>query len=169
MKNSLKVLAQSFALSVLAVFSQAAAGSETPSANVAEQLRQLQAQVEEQGKRIDRLYRALGSELEQYEQRAERIEQQQREDKALGLERIREVADEGLTSLGCVNPAAAEFAVITSDGRLRIFDGQGKAGKEFQQPGQEFTAVAYSPNGKEVLTGTETGALLVWDVAKAVA
>jgi len=83
------------------------------------------------------------------------------------LERIREVADESLSSLGCVNPAAAEFAVITGDGGLRIFDAQGKAVKEFQQPGQEFTAVAHlfqSPRPKGGWLGRGPGLRLSYSV-----
>ena len=78
------------------------------------------------------------------------------------------VSDEGLSSLGCENPTAAEFAIIEGDGGLRIFDAHGKTGKRLRSPGQRFTALAYSPNGTELLTGTDDGALLLWDLAKGV-
>ncbi|MDH7502295.1 MAG: hypothetical protein QHJ82_06215 [Verrucomicrobiota bacterium] len=42
----------------------------------------------------------------------------------------------------------------------------GKPVKELRQPGQEITCVAFSPSGSVLLTGTERGALLVWEVAK---
>ena len=74
--------------------------------------------------------------------------------------------DEDCHGIGCVNPAAAEFAVLTGDGEVRIFDAGGKPVKELQRPGQEITCLAFSPNGSELLTGTASGALLVWDVAK---
>ncbi|HOY59858.1 MAG TPA: hypothetical protein PK640_17210 [Verrucomicrobiota bacterium] len=136
-----------------------------PQANAAA-LQRLQEQLDQQTKRIDRLYKAIGPHLAELEERAAEIEKQQAEDKALALEPIREVADEGLGSIGCVNPAAAEFAVLTTDGGVRIFDAVGKAAKELRQPGQEVTCLAFSASGSELLTGTASGALLGWDVAK---
>jgi WD40 repeat protein len=142
------------------------AAAEAPAQDNASTSQRLQDQLDQQTKRIDRLYRALGPHLEELEVRAAAVERQEQEDKALALERIREVKDESLTAIGCVNPAAAEFAVITGGGGVRIFDAGGKPGKELQQPGQEITCLAFSPNGSELLTGTEGGALLVWDAAK---
>lgn len=139
---------------------------ESPPQDSSSALLRLQEQLDQQTKRIDRLYRAIGSHLEELEERAAEVEKQQQEDKALGLERICEVKDESLTAIGCVNPAAAEFAVITTAGGVRIFDGGGKPVKDLQPRGQEITCIAYAPNGSELLTGTESGALLVWDVAK---
>lgn len=141
-------------------------GAEPPPQDATAVLQRLQDQLDQQTRRIDRLYNALGPHLAELEERAAEVEKQQREDKALALERIREVKDEDLTGIGCVNPAAAEFAVLTGDGEVRIFDAGGKPVKELQRPGQEITCLAFSPNGSEVLTGTASGALLVWDVAK---
>jgi WD40 repeat protein len=135
---------------------------------VAEELRQLRIRVEEQGKQIERIYRAVEPHLAALEEQAERLRQQKEEDTALALERVANVSDEGLSSLGCANPTAAEFAIIEGDGGLRIFDAHGKTGKRLRSPGQRFTALAYSPNGTELLTGTDDGALLVWDLAKGV-
>lgn len=143
----------------------ASAAEATPPDNSSALLR-LQDLLDQQTKRIDRLYRALGPHLEEMEERAAEVEKQQQEDKALALERIREVKDASLTAIGCVNPAAAEFAVLTTDGGVRIFDAGGKPVKELQSPGQEITCIAFSSDGSELLTGTAGGALLVWDVAK---
>jgi WD40 repeat protein len=129
-------------------------------------LLRLQDQLDQQTKRIDRLCKAIGPHLAELEERAAEVEKQQQEDKALALEPIREVQAESLTAIACVNPAAAEFAVLTSDGGVRIFDAGGKPVKELQQPGQEITCLAFSPNGSALLTGTASGALLTWDVAK---
>jgi len=129
-------------------------------------VQRLQGQLDEQTKRIDRLYRAIGPHLAELEERAAAVEKQEQEDKALALERIREIRDESLTAIGCGNPAAAAFAVLTGDGGVRIFDAGGKPGRDLQRPGQVINCLAFSPNGSELLTGTEGGALLVWDVAK---
>jgi WD40 repeat protein len=142
------------------------AAAETPPPDTSASLLRLQEQLDQQTKRIDRLYNALGAHLEELEERAAEVEKQQQEDKALALERIREVRDEGLTAIGCVNPTAAEFAVITGDGGVRIFNAGGKPVKELQQSGQQITCLAFSPNGAELLARTGKGTLLIWDLAK---
>lgn len=143
--------------------------AETPPQDTSAVLLRLQKQLDQQTERIDRLYRALGPQLEELEVRAAEFEKQQQEDKALAMERIGEVQDENLTAIGCANPAAPEFAVITGEGGVRIFDAGGKPVKELEQSGQAITCLAFSPSGLELLTGTESGALLVWDVAKGTA
>jgi WD40 repeat protein len=50
-------------------------------------------------------------------------------------------------------------------GGVRIFNAAGETVQEFRPPEQEITCLAFSPNGAELLCGTERGALLVWDVA----
>lgn len=142
------------------------AATNPPPPELSTALQRLQQQLDEQTKRIDRLYKAIGPHLTELEERAAEVEKQQQEDKALALEPIREVADESLTGIGCVNPAAAQFAAITDAGAVRIFDAGGKPAKELQQPEQKISCLAFSPSGGELLTGTKTGALLVWDVAK---
>ncbi len=128
-------------------------------------IQDLQEKLEAQTRRIDRLYRALGPHLEDLEESAAEVEKQQQEDRVLAMERIREVKDESLTAVGCVNPVAAEFAVITTQGGVRLFDAEGKAVRELQPAGQEITCLAFSPKGTELLTGTAGGALLIWDLA----
>ena len=144
----------------------AAAATNPPSQDTTAVLQRLQEQLEQQTKRIDRLYKAIGPHLAELEERAAEVEKQQQEDKALALETIREVKDESLTAIGCVNPAVAEFAVITDAGGVRTFDAAGKTVKDLQQPGEEITCLAFSPGGGELLAGTEKGALLTWDLAR---
>ena len=154
------------ALALWGIGSLSTAETNPPPVEVSAALTRMQDQINEQTRRIDRLFRMIGPEMEEMEKRADYYETQQREDKARAVEQICEVADEILTSLGCVNPAAAEFAVITSTGGIQIFDARGSPGKKFQQRGHIVTAVSFSPNGSELLAGTDAGALLVWDVAK---
>ena len=82
------------------------------------------------------------------------------------MERLADISDLGLTAGGCGNPAAAEFVAITRAGGIQLFDQEGNPGKRLRAPSHIISSVAFSPTGKEVLTGTETGALLVWDLAK---
>lgn len=121
--------------------------------------------LDQQTKRLDRLYRALGPHLEELEERAAEVEKQQQEDKAFAMERIADIEGPGLSPQGCMNPAAAEFAVITATGGLRLYDEHGKPGKGFSAPGEEVTCAAFSPDGATLLAGTQTGALLTWDMA----
>jgi len=160
--NLRRVLAAGIVLAACGDF----AGAQAPPQDTSATPQRLQDQLDQQTKRIDRLYKAIGPQLAELEERAAAVEKQQQEDKAPALEPIREVADESLTSIGCVNPAAAEFGVITRAGAVRILDAAGKSMKELQKPGQEISCLAFSPNGSEMLTGTDSGALLVWDVAK---
>ena len=128
-------------------------------------VQRLQGQLDEQTKRIDRLYNALGPHLAKLEERAAAVETQHQEDKALAMERVADIEGADLSPQGCMNPAAAEFAVITSEGGLRFYDERGKVGKEFKAPGRVVVCAAFSPDGATLLAGTAQGALLVWDMA----
>jgi WD40 repeat protein len=134
--------------------------------NLSAALRNVQETLEQQTKRIDRLYTLLGPHLEELEAQAQRLGTQQREDKALALDLIREVADVTLTSVGCVNPIAAEFAVLTKQGGVRIFDAAGQPVKELAPSGKKITCLAFSPAGTALLLGTNEGELLIWDVGQ---
>jgi len=86
------------------------AAAEAPPRDIFATLQRLQEQLDQQTKRLDRLYNAIGPQLAELEERAAAAEKQEQEDKALALEPIREVADENLTSIGCVNTAASPTA-----------------------------------------------------------
>lgn len=157
------LLAAAVALAACACFAVAAA--EAPSQSTPAALLRLQDQLDQQTRRIDRLYRALGPHLEEMETRAAEFEKQQQEDKALAMERIADLEAPDLSSQGCMNPAAPEFAVITAAGGLRLYDEHGKPGKEFKAPGEVVACAAFSPDGATLLAGTAKGSLLAWDVA----
>ena len=74
------------------------------------------------------------------------------------------ITDGNLTSIASANPAAAEFAVITQEGDIRICGFDGKTIRTLKQKNRVITAVAYSPDGQLLLAGTEDGALLVWNM-----
>ena len=143
----------------------AAATTNPPPQELSAALWRLQEQLNEQTRRLDRLYKAIGPHLAELEEQAAAVEKQQQEDKALAMERIADLETPDLSRQGCMNPAAAEFAVITSTGGLRLYDAQGKAGKEFKASGETVACAAFSPNGATLLAGTAKGALLAWDVA----
>jgi hypothetical protein len=152
---------------VLSAATRPATGATNPPPQeVSAALKQIQAQLDEQTKRIDRLYRAIGPHLADLEERAAALEKQAQEDKALALEIIRRVTDDGLSGIGANNSRDTEFGVLTTGGAVRLYDGRGDLVKEVQKAGTEITCLAFSPNGKELLTGTEGGALMIWDLAK---
>jgi class 3 adenylate cyclase/tRNA A-37 threonylcarbamoyl transferase component Bud32 len=117
-------------------------------------------------KTVGQLHRLMGAKAEDVKKAVEEMEQREWKDKSLRLNGVRKIVDQSLSALGCMNPSSAEFAVITTNGGVRLFDAQGNTAKEFSPPGRRFSAVAYSPDGKELLIGTKEGALLVWDVSK---
>lgn len=150
---------------LLAPTSLRAAATNTPP-QLSTILQGLQGQLDEQTKRIDRLYKAIGPQLAELEERAAALEKQQQEDKALALETICRVTDESLSGIGANNSVVSEFGVLTTSGTVRIYGGGGKLVKELRQAQTRITCLAFSPDGKELLTGTESGGLMIWSLAK---
>jgi WD40 repeat protein len=144
----------------LALRLAAAEPAETPA-----EVKRLREALEEQTRRVDRLYRALGPHLADLEARAEEFEQQQKEDTALGLEILRDAKDPTLGSVGCANPASPEFAAITTEGIVRLFGPDGRPRKGLEPGDLHVTAIAYSPDGRHLLAGTAEGALISWALA----
>jgi len=127
-------------------------------------LLRLQDQLDQQSKRIDRLYRALGPQLEEMEQQAAAFEKQQREDKALVMERVWESGGEEFTDRAECSPADQSFAVLAKDGGVRICDMKGKILRMLRYGADSIRAVTYSPDGSRLLAGTAAGKVLVWEL-----
>jgi small-conductance mechanosensitive channel len=107
MKNSIAnilartqlVVAVTLAMIALSPAGHAAAEEKNKSsADTSSEVRQLREQLTEQTKRIDRLYDALGPELQEMEQRAAELKKQQEEDTQLKLEMVCTLVGQGLTS-----------------------------------------------------------------------
>lgn len=124
------------------------------------ELRRLRAEIAIMRRQLQELYDYLDSQVHFRELAQERA----REAKLL-LPIVREISDESLTSLGCSSPTASLFAVITTDGGVRLYDAAGRVQRRFQRKDETVTAVAFSPNGKLLLAGTGAGSLLIWDLA----
>jgi hypothetical protein len=127
-------------------------------------LLRLQEQLDQQTKRIDRLYRALGPQLEEMEQQAAEFEKQQREDKALVMERVWESGGEEFTDRAECSPTDQSFAVLAKDGGVRICDMNGEILRRLRYGADSIRAVAYSPDGSRLLAGTAAGKVLVWEL-----
>ena len=136
-----------------------------PSA-IADELHRFREEIEQQGQRIDRLYRILRpAPSRNWRLKQPGRKQQEEEDALLLMERIADISDLGLTAGGCGHSGRRKFVAITRAGGIQLIDQEGNPGKRLRAPGHIISSVPVSPTGKEVLTGTETGALLVWDLA----
>ncbi len=89
-------LAPAMGLTIAAFVGCASWGADTPQPGVSATPEKLQDQLDEQTKRIDRLYRALGPVLEELEQEAARVEKAQQEEKQRAFDRaVEEAAQQG--------------------------------------------------------------------------
>jgi WD40 repeat protein len=75
-----------------------------------------------------------------------------------------QVTDDQLTDVAQASPSEQSFAVVTRTGQVRIVDFAGKTVGVLRAPHEVITCLAYSPDGTRLMTGTETGKVLVWDV-----
>lgn len=56
------------------------------------------------------------------------------------------------------------MAALAADGRIEILDVQGRTLKTLTSPGEVLTSLAYSADGKSLMTGTDTGKVLTWNL-----
>lgn len=162
MRNLHRFLAVCLPLAACPFFNLAAAEASPPDLSAVVQ--RLQGQLDEQTKRIDRLYRAIGPHLAEWEESAMAVEKQQQEDKALALARIWESAGAGFTERAQCSPTEPRFAALADDGALRICGMEGNLLQTLQSEAERMTAFAYSSDGTRLLAGTAKGKLLLWDL-----
>lgn len=161
------VAAKLLALIVLTMALPPALGfaeTSTPS-NSASEIRQLREQLTQQTMRIDRLYEAIGPELAELEARVATLKLQAKEEEALKLETVCVLKGQGLTTRAHFSPADDTFAVVTTQGTVRIFSLAGKFLRELSLPDMRLTAFSYTPDGQRMLAGTRSGKVLLWDLA----
>ena len=115
-------------------------------------------------KRVDRLYRALGPQLAEMEERAAALEKQQQEDKALAMERVWESSGAGFTQRAECSPTEQSFAAVAEDGTIRICDLNGKVLRSLGYKEETIRTVAYSLDGARLLAGTVGGKVLLWEL-----
>jgi hypothetical protein len=131
--------------------------------DTASEVRLLREQLTEQTKRIDRLYDALGPQLQEMEERAAELKKQQEEDTQLKLEMVCTLVGQGLTSKAQVSPTENSFAVITRKGGVLIFSTEGKQLHELALPDKRVTAITYAHDGRRLLAGTKDGKAHLWN------
>ncbi|HLV81923.1 MAG TPA: ankyrin repeat domain-containing protein, partial [Chthonomonadaceae bacterium] len=69
-----------------------------------------------------------------------------------------------LTGLAQFSPRDFSFAVLAHDGSVWIFDTSGRLLRKLMAPGEQMTALAYSPDGRRLMTGARDGKVRVWDL-----
>jgi hypothetical protein len=142
----------------------AAAASNPPPQDTSAALHRLQEQLDQQTKRIDRLYNAIGPQLAELEERAAAMEKQQQEDKALAMQRVWESSGAGFTKRAECSPTEQSFAAVAEDGSIRICDLNGKVLRSLRHKEERIQAVAHSPDGAWLLAGTVGGKVLLWEL-----
>lgn len=69
-----------------------------------------------------------------------------------------------LTGIAQFSPRDPVFAVLAHDGSIWIFDTTGRLRRKLSLPGEQMTALAYAPNGQQLMAGTHSGKILLWDL-----
>jgi len=127
------------------------------------ELGEIRQQIEEQGQMIKALYKYANLHGDLEEEVEEELRKQELEEQ-LKLEPTLILDDENLTSMAQFSPIEASFAVMRGDGQIHILDFKGNIQERIKYAGDTFTCFAYSPDGKRILTGTETGKIVWYDL-----
>lgn len=141
------------------------AATNPPITDTAATVLRLQEQLDQQTKRIDRLYEALGPQLADLEERATELKKQTAEDAALKLDTVCKLVELGLTTQARFSPSENVFAVVARKGTVQLFNLEGKLVRELSLPDEKLEAFGYAPDGKRMLVGTHTGKVLLWNLA----
>ncbi len=132
------------------------------------EIQQLHTQLDEQTKRIDRIYYLLGPHLKELEEDAasrEEFKKAQAEEAAKGivlkLETLCVLTNQGLTAQAMFSPSGGAFAVITRRGSIQVFTVNGKLVGEVAPPEAVVTSFVSTPDGQRLVVGTSDGRVLL--------
>ena len=139
------------------------AATNSPPKDVAVALLQMQEQLDQQTKRIDRLYSALGPQLAEMEERAAALKKQSAEDAALAMKEVLRTQAEELTGKLMFLPKSPLLAVTASDRTVRLVSLHHGIG-DTTLTGLDGSALclAASADGKKLFAGTQTGSIFAW-------
>jgi WD40 repeat protein len=143
------------------------AAGEPPRPDNSSALRRLQDQLDQQTKRIDRLYNALGPQLAELEERAAAMTKQQEEDAALAMKPVFRAADENLNSKLLFLPNSRWLALAGSDRTIRLLAlPQGKVEATLTGAEGGINCLAATADGKRLFAGTDKGLVFAWSEGK---
>ena len=141
-----------------------AGGGQTALAGTnATEIQQLRDRLDEQTRRIDRLYDALGPQLAEMEERAAALKKQGAEDAALAMKEVLRLKDDAFVSILIFIPHTPLLAVSQNDGTVKLVSPQPGIG-ETTLTGLDGNALclAASADGKKIFAGTQTGSIFAW-------
>lgn len=153
------------ALAISVCFTAAAA--QAPPADASAALQRLQDQLDQQTKRLDRLYRALGPHLAELEERAAAMKKQQEEDAALAMKLVFRAEDENFNSKLIFLPGSRRLALAGADRTIRLLAlPQGKVEATLTGAAGGITGLAATADGKRLFAGTDKGFVFSWSNGK---
>lgn len=123
----------------------------------------LHEQLNQQTRRIDRLYNALGPQLPEMEERAAALQKQIAEDAALAMKEVLRSKDEVHTTELIFIPNTPFLAVAENDGTVKLVSPRHETG-DTTLTGLDGSALclATSADGSEIFAGTQTGGVFAW-------
>ena len=144
----------------------AAAGAPPPQDSSAT-LQRLQEQLDQQTKRVDRLYRALGPQLAEMEERAAALNKQQEEDAALAMKPVFRTEDENFNSKLLFLPGSRRLALAGADRIIRLLAlPQGKVEATLTGAEGRIECLPATADGKRLFAGTDEGFVFAWSAGK---
>jgi WD40 repeat protein len=145
----------------------AAAATNPPPQETSAALRRLQEQVDEQTKRVDRLYNAIGPQLAEWEERAAAMKKQQEEDVALAMKPVFRAEDDNFNSKLLFLPGSRRLALAGADRIIRLVAlPQGKVEETLTGAEGRIECLAATADGKRLFAGTDKGFVFAWSEGK---
>jgi len=130
-------------------------------------LLRLQDLLDQQTKRIDRLYNAIGSQLAELEERAAAVKKQQEEDAALAMKAVFRAEDENFNSKLLFLPGSRRLALAGNDRTIRLLAlPQGKVEATLTGAEGGINCLAVTADGKRLFAGTDKGLVFAWSDGK---
>ena len=143
-----------------------AAGTQPPQ-DTSATLQRLQEQLDQQTKRVDRLYRALGPQLAEMEERAAAMKKQQEEDAALAMKPLFRAEDQNFNSKLLFLPGSRRLALAGADRIIRLLAlPQGKVEATLTGAEGRIECLSATADGKRLFAGTDKGFVFAWSDGK---
>jgi WD40 repeat protein len=127
-------------------------------------LMDLKALLEDQNKKISRLYDAVEPELGEMEERAAAVQKEREWDLRLKLAGACEILDSDCAGQAQFVPREDSVALLTRRGMIAFFSADGNKLRELAIPEERMGAFVFAPDGKRLLAGTRKGKVFLWDL-----
>jgi len=128
------------------------------------ELLELRALMEDQSKKLNRLYDAVEPELGEMDERAAAVRKEREGDLRLKLAGACEIRDSDCAGQARFSPREDSVALLTRRGVIAFFSADGNKLRELAIPEERMGAIAFAPDGKRLLAGTRKGKVFLWDI-----